>query len=184
MKPSDSIMQIFSQIRGKDDSEKAEELVRAVMIYLDEQAESKEHKALEEISPSEALYGFAGWLTSSDISLTVGAKHEAGEMAVLVDKFCKSQGLASPRDVYPNNLKPYPVAKPQEEPKKCECKEMSCEADCSRNHTHKEFWCETCQPGRTEEVYGQKETEPKKCWCGHTDGHVLNTNVPFIKSQE
>lgn len=41
-------MQIYSQIRGRDDSEKAEELARAIMIYLDE---SQEPKALEEKCP-------------------------------------------------------------------------------------------------------------------------------------
>lgn len=128
MKPSDSIMQIFSQIRGKDDSEKAEELVRAVMIYLDEQAESQEPKSLEE------------------------CKH--GRWYV-VDGSCFYCG----KD----------LNKPQEEPKKCSYEDP----------------CDECL-NKSIQVYAghQKETEPKKCWCGHTDGHVLNTNVPFIKSQE
>ena len=29
----------------------------------------------------------------------------------------------------------------------CHCKEMSCKEGCTRNHTHKGFFCEKCEPG-------------------------------------
>lgn len=28
----------------------------------------------------------------------------------------------------------------------CNCKEMSCQKGCARNHTHKGFFCEICEP--------------------------------------
>ena len=42
--------------------------------------------------------------------------------------------------------------------KKCNCKEMSCDKDCVRSHTHKGFFCETCRP----DSYSKEE----KCKCG------------------
>lgn len=43
----------------------------------------------ESLSPSEALYGFGGWLTTRDKPVTIGAKHNAGIVAELIDEFIK-----------------------------------------------------------------------------------------------
>ena len=51
-----------------------------------------------QLSGSEALYGFMGWLTSG--SKRVGpfsAIDDAAAAAELVDEFCKVNGLADPR---------------------------------------------------------------------------------------
>jgi len=52
----------------------------------------------DELSASEALFGFAGWLTSSDEILTISAKHDAGVVADRVVEFCRANNLAEPRE--------------------------------------------------------------------------------------
>ena len=57
------------------------------------------------VSASEAVYGFAAWLTTSDKPVTFSSKHDAGKIAKLVDDYCKAQGFEDPREgIYPKNL--------------------------------------------------------------------------------
>lgn len=58
----------------------------------------------EKMIPSEALYGFAGWLTSRDEAVTASAYHNAAVWAELVDTFIKENNLEQPRDGWENNL--------------------------------------------------------------------------------
>lgn len=59
--------------------------------------------------PSEALFGFMGWLTCRDeVAGPFSARHNAAEAAKLVAEFCKSQDFISPRDDFPKRLKDYP----------------------------------------------------------------------------
>lgn len=51
------------------------------------------------------------------------------------------------------------------EQKKCFCMAMTCKEDCKKNHTHKDFFCEKCQPERYEETYPQLLGQEKNC-CG------------------
>ena len=53
---------------------------------------------------SEALYGFAGWLTSRDEVIIGSSKHEASSWAEVVGMFCKENKLEDPRDGWENNL--------------------------------------------------------------------------------
>ena len=53
-----------------------------------------------QLSGSEAVFGFAGWLTSRDEAVTAGAKHDAAIWAELVDEFCKTNKLTEPRDMW------------------------------------------------------------------------------------
>ncbi len=62
----------------------------------------------DQVSPSEAVFAFAAWLTCRDEAVTLGATHNASPAAELVGAFNKSQGFAGPRDDYTNRLKPYP----------------------------------------------------------------------------
>lgn len=41
----------------------------------------------------------------------------------------------------------------------CECEEMSCKKGCTKNHTHKGFWCEKCHPER----YTQNNNVETRC---------------------
>jgi hypothetical protein len=65
-------------------------------------------KAGKRISPSEALYGFAAWLTTRMNAVTVGDQRDAGEIARLVDEYCRAQGWQPPRDGWELKLKPAP----------------------------------------------------------------------------
>lgn len=61
-------------------------------------------KQRKTLSPSEALYGFGGWLTGRDEPITMSATHNAGIVAELIDIFCKTNNLPDPRDHWERNL--------------------------------------------------------------------------------
>jgi hypothetical protein len=60
----------------------------------------------ESLSPSEAVYGFASWLTVRDNPITLSAHHNASIVAELVDEFCKKQELEKPDDNWTDELVP------------------------------------------------------------------------------
>jgi len=57
------------------------------------------------LSPSEAVYGFAGYLTSYGGTLKLGSKHEAGPAVKMVKLFCKVNNLPDPGERWHNLLK-------------------------------------------------------------------------------
>lgn len=88
-------------------------------------SEGDAHQTLKELSASEALFAFAGWLTSSEGMLSregmlgSGSDGSSTHVADLVNDFCKSQGFAEPREGWHNALKVYPdgtLPAPIEEP--------------------------------------------------------------------
>jgi len=58
----------------------------------------------QELTASEALYGFAGWITIREEEVIASAHHEASIWAKLVDTFIKENNLEKPRDGWENNL--------------------------------------------------------------------------------
>ena len=56
------------------------------------------------LTASEALFGFAGWLTTRDEAVTASSKHDAGIWASLVSQFCEVNNLDTPRDGWDENL--------------------------------------------------------------------------------
>lgn len=56
------------------------------------------------LSPSEAIYGFAGWLTSRREVTTMSASHDAAGIAELVDEFVKRNALPEPRENWHKEL--------------------------------------------------------------------------------
>jgi hypothetical protein len=52
----------------------------------------------ETLSGSEALYGFAAWLSSQDEKTVMSSKDNAAPITDLVDKFCKKQDLKETRE--------------------------------------------------------------------------------------
>lgn len=57
------------------------------------------------VLPSEALYGFAAWLTTRDEAITLGSTHDASVVADVVKQYCEAQGYENPRDDhYPKNI--------------------------------------------------------------------------------
>lgn len=58
----------------------------------------------QKLAPSEALYGFAGWITTREDTVIASASHDAAIWAELVDAFIKENKLDQPRDGWENNL--------------------------------------------------------------------------------
>jgi len=59
---------------------------------------------MDEMTGSEALYGFMGWLTSRDNVETFSAKHDAVPAVELVSEFCKVNNLSKPRENWTDRL--------------------------------------------------------------------------------
>ncbi len=53
-----------------------------------------------QLSGSEAVYGFAAWLTCRDEPVKASARHDAAVWAELVDEFCKVNRLVKPRKMW------------------------------------------------------------------------------------
>lgn len=60
----------------------------------------------ESLSASEAVYGFAGWLTSRDKKVTMSGSDDAAVVAELVGKFIEKQKLEQPKDHWEDDLIP------------------------------------------------------------------------------
>ena len=58
-----------------------------------------------ELSASEAVYGFAGWLVSREASVTLSRYHDAAIAAELCDAFCKANELSEPTQDFGKVLK-------------------------------------------------------------------------------
>lgn len=58
----------------------------------------------DKLSASEAVFGFAGWLTSRKEKTVMSSSDEAGCIAELVDAFCKVNKLTPPREEWATNL--------------------------------------------------------------------------------
>ena len=68
------------------------------------------------ITASEAVYGFAAWLTTRPGTLRVGSRHNAATMACLVTRWLETNRLPEPREAsYPKNIK-QPKEKPDAKP--------------------------------------------------------------------
>lgn len=68
-------------------------------------------KDFKTVSASEAVYGFASWLTTRKEVLSIGSIKDASKVAALVGEFCRSQGFTDPKDDFVDRLKPYPREK-------------------------------------------------------------------------
>lgn len=63
----------------------------------------------DKITASEAIYGFAGWLTTRSQAVTFGSTHDCAPIAELVDQFVRHQGLTPPRERYADLLRVFPL---------------------------------------------------------------------------
>lgn len=64
----------------------------------------------EKISASEALYGFAAWLTMREETVTFSSDSNAAPAAELVKEWAELNNLSGPRDsIYPNNISQPPT---------------------------------------------------------------------------
>lgn len=60
----------------------------------------------DNLSASEALFGFMSWLTTRPGTLEIGARHEAPQFAVLAAMFIEAQGLSDPLEDWPQRMVP------------------------------------------------------------------------------
>ncbi len=58
----------------------------------------------ETLNPSEAVYGFAAWLTCRDERTVMSASDDAAPIVELVKQFCEVNNLPDVSDQWPNNL--------------------------------------------------------------------------------
>ncbi len=58
----------------------------------------EERPSRDQLTGSEALFGFIGWITTRKEVISAGANEECEQWATLVDEFCKANTLKEPRD--------------------------------------------------------------------------------------
>lgn len=58
----------------------------------------------DKLTASEAVYGFAAWLTTRDEITIMGSSQECSNIAKLCEQFVKENNLNHPRDGWENNL--------------------------------------------------------------------------------
>ena len=63
-----------------------------------------EEQTIEEMSASEALYGFVGWLTTQDEPITAGSTHDCAVWAEKIKEFCDVNKLSEPREDWTTRL--------------------------------------------------------------------------------
>lgn len=56
------------------------------------------------LNASEAVYGFAAWLTTREEKTVLSATDDAAPICELVDRFCRANNLSGVTDQWPNNL--------------------------------------------------------------------------------
>lgn len=60
----------------------------------------------KDLTPSEALYGFAAWITTRKERVVASSKDDAAVWARLVNEFCEENSLAPPRENQPDFTMP------------------------------------------------------------------------------
>jgi len=58
----------------------------------------------KELTASEAVYGFCGWLTTRGEITIMSSYHDSASIAELVSMFCEKNKLKSPREDWTKNL--------------------------------------------------------------------------------
>lgn len=56
------------------------------------------------MTPTDAIYGFAAWLTCREGTLQVGSTHNAAPMAECVKEWQEANGLPDVSESYPGNI--------------------------------------------------------------------------------
>ena len=57
-----------------------------------------------ELTGSEAIYAFCGWLTGRKEVTQMGSKHDCAVIADLIDEFCKTNNLLEPSEDWHKSL--------------------------------------------------------------------------------
>lgn len=59
---------------------------------------------MNELSGSEAVYGFCAWLTTRKEITTMSSKHDCSPICELIKIFCETNKLGEPEDHWVDNL--------------------------------------------------------------------------------
>lgn len=59
---------------------------------------------MDKLSASEALYGFAGWLTTRNEATIMSSKHDCAPVADRIREFCEENNLSEPKTHWEKNL--------------------------------------------------------------------------------
>lgn len=59
---------------------------------------------MEEMTASEAIYGFCAWLTTQQAETKMGAHHDCSVICDLIKKFCETNQLEEPRSDWTDRL--------------------------------------------------------------------------------
>lgn len=100
----DSYTELWSRISAWATA--AKEIGKEAVVHYDGK-DTLKFRVIDDpkVLPSEALYGFASWLTIRNEAVTFSASHDAAKAAELVNEYCKAQGYEDPRDShYPGNI--------------------------------------------------------------------------------
>lgn len=62
----------------------------------------------KKLSPSEAIFGFVGWLTSRPTKTVMSSSDDCAPIVELVGKFIETNKLDEPRENWEENLKTPP----------------------------------------------------------------------------
>jgi hypothetical protein len=58
-----------------------------------------------EMTASEAIYGFCAWLTCQEVKTIMSSKHDCAVIADRIKEFCETNKLTEPKDKWTENLK-------------------------------------------------------------------------------
>ncbi len=58
----------------------------------------------DELTASEALYGFVGWLTTRKEKTIMSSSHDCSVLVELITQFCDENSLSEPRERWEKNL--------------------------------------------------------------------------------
>lgn len=64
----------------------------------------RNNEVKKQLNSSEAVYGFAAWLTTRKEKTVMSATDDTAPIAKLVDEFCKVNNLPEVSENWPNNL--------------------------------------------------------------------------------
>lgn len=76
------------------------------LVAINQAIIRRDQSQATKLSPSEALYGFASWLTTRKEAITLGSVHDASGVCALVSSFCKEHNLPDPREGWEKRLNP------------------------------------------------------------------------------
>lgn len=99
-----------------------------------------EQKEEDKLSPSEAVYGMMGWLTSrNEVTKAMSSRHNATQAATLADEFCKVNNLSDPRDGWHKALI-HPVGEVSTSNLSEETRQPRRKANCLQMSIYAGFW--------------------------------------------